>query len=144
MKERIWKERSTIDVIVTTYDMAIKEVSFLRKFTWEYLVVDEAHKLKNANSRLACTLRQMVCTCRLLLTGTPLQNDLLELWSLLNFIIPDIFKSSESFQDWFEGPFSGDSELTSVEREAVLDRLHRVLRPFILRRTKTEVLKDLT
>jgi len=141
--DSLLNDQSQFDVLIVTYEISIREDTFLAKIKWEYIVVDEAHKLKNEKCMLGKSLRQLKCNCPLLLTGTPLQNNLLELWSLLNFIIPDIFKSAESFMEWFEGPFSGDINFNAVEKEAVLDRLHRVLRPFVLRRTKTEVLKEL-
>ena len=83
---------------------------------------------------------------RLLLTGTPLQNNLHELWSLLNFLLPEIFSSSDDFDEWFNlGPT--DQEMTEAEKEKrnkqVIEQLHRILKPFLLRRIKKEVEKTL-
>lgn len=117
----------------------------LLKFRWEYLIVDEAHKLKNEDSQISQRLRQLDTRYRLLLTGTPLQNNLHELWSLLNFLLPEIFSSSDDFDDWFN--LGGNEELTEQEKEVrnkqVIEQLHRILRPFILRRVKREVEKQL-
>jgi len=73
----------------------------LLSFKWEYVIVDEAHKLKNEDSQISKRLRQLDSRYRLLLTGTPLQNNLHELWSLLNFLLPEIFSSSDDFDEWF-------------------------------------------
>ncbi len=72
------------------------------KFKWEYLIVDEAHKIKNEESQISKKLRQLDTRYRLLLTGTPLQNNLHELWALLNFLLPEVFTSSEEFDEWFD------------------------------------------
>lgn len=72
------------------------------KFDWEYIIIDEAHKIKNEDSSTAKIVRKFRSKYRLLLTGTPLQNNLHELWSLLNFLLPEIFTSSDDFDDWFD------------------------------------------
>jgi hypothetical protein len=78
------------DVVVLSYEVAIKEKSSLVKFPWEYLLIDEAHRIKNENSVLSQIIRLYNTKCRLLITGTPLQNNLHELWALLNFLLPDV------------------------------------------------------
>jgi len=118
----------------------------LLKFKWEYIIVDEAHKLKNEDSQISRRLRQLDSRYRLLLTGTPLQNNLHELWSLLNFLLPEIFSSSDDFDEWFNlGPT--EVEMTEMEKEKrnqnVITQLHRILKPFLLRRIKKEVEKSL-
>lgn len=117
----------------------------LLKFKWEYLIVDEAHKLKNEESQISQRLRQLDSRYRLLLTGTPLQNNLHELWSLLNFLLPEVFTSSTDFDEWFN--LGGNEELSEQEKEdrnkQVIEQLHRILRPFLLRRLKREVEKQL-
>jgi SWI/SNF-related matrix-associated actin-dependent regulator of chromatin subfamily A member 5 len=81
------------------------------------------------------------------LTGTPLQNNLHELWSLLNFLLPEIFASSDDFDQWFDLGSKGNEELTNEEKEIknteVVKQLHKILRPFMLRRIKREVEKSL-
>ncbi|KAK6493176.1 SWI/SNF-related matrix-associated actin-dependent regulator of chromatin subfamily A member 5 [Huso huso] len=124
------------DVCVTSYEMLIKEKSVFKKFNWRYLVIDEAHRIKNEKSKLSEIVREFKTTNRLLLTGTPLQNNLHELWALLNFLLPDVFNSSEDFDSWFDtNNCLGDQKL--------VERLHIVLRPFLLRRIKAEVEKSL-
>lgn len=83
------------DVVITTYEVVNLEKSALTKIAWEYLIIDEAHRLKNEASQFSTTVRMLNTKHRLLLTGTPLQNNLHELWALLNFLLPDIFASSE-------------------------------------------------
>ncbi|GAM19037.1 hypothetical protein SAMD00019534_022120 [Acytostelium subglobosum LB1] len=124
------------DVCVTTYEMAIKEKAAFRRFSWRYVIIDEAHRIKNENSLLSQRVRLFHSQFRLLITGTPLQNNLHELWALLNFLLPDVFSSSDDFDRWF------DLENSDNQQE-VIDRLHKVLRPFLLRRIKTEVEKSL-
>ncbi|XP_066212477.1 probable global transcription activator SNF2L1 isoform X3 [Saccopteryx leptura] len=124
------------DVCVTSYEMVIKEKSVFKKFHWRYLVIDEAHRIKNEKSKLSEIVREFKSTNRLLLTGTPLQNNLHELWALLNFLLPDVFNSADDFDSWFDTKNClGDQKL--------VERLHAVLKPFLLRRIKTDVEKSL-
>lgn len=81
--------------------MIIRERSVFKKFTWRYMVIDEAHRIKNEKSKLSELLREFKSMNRLLLTGTPLQNNLHELWALLNFLLPDVFNSSDVSTDCF-------------------------------------------
>lgn len=110
-----------------------------------YVVVDEGHRLKNWNCRLLRELRTLRTDNKLLLTGTPLQNNLGELWSLLNFLLPDVFTDLGSFEAWFDfaaavGVEGGDAEIVAREqRGAVISKLHTILKPFLLRRVKTDV-----
>ncbi|KAH6769875.1 SNF2/Brahma-type chromatin-remodeling protein CHR12 [Perilla frutescens var. hirtella] len=134
------------NVLITHYDLIIRDKAFLKKIHWHYLVVDEGHRLKNYDCVLARTLVQGYrIRRRLLLTGTPIQNSLQELWSLLNFLLPNIFNSVENFEEWFNAPFADkcDVSLTEEEKFLVIRRLHHVIRPFILRRKKDEVEKFL-
>ncbi|KAG8372974.1 hypothetical protein BUALT_Bualt12G0122800 [Buddleja alternifolia] len=124
------------DVCVTSFEMAIKEKTALRRFSWRYIIIDEAHRIKNENSLLSKTMRLYNTNYRLLITGTPLQNNLHELWSLLNFLLPEIFSSAEAFDEWFQ--ISGEND-----QQEVVQQLHKVLRPFLLRRLKSDVEKGL-
>ena len=136
-------------VLLTTYEYIIKDRPVLSKIKWLQMIVDEGHRMKNAHSKLSSTLTQYYHTrYRLILTGTPLQNNLPELWALLNFVLPTIFKSVKSFDEWFNTPFANTGgqdkmELTEEEQLLVIRRLHKVLRPFLLRRLKKDVEKDL-
>lgn len=124
------------DICVTSFEMAIKERTALRKFSWRYIIIDEAHRIKNESSILAKTMRLFNTNYRLLITGTPLQNNLHELWALLNFLLPEIFSSAETFDEWFQ--ISGDND-----QHEVVQQLHKVLRPFLLRRLKSDVERGL-
>ena len=123
------------DVCITSYEMILREKAHLKKFAWEYIIIDEAHRIKNEESSLAQIIRLFNSRNRLLITGTPLQNNLHELWALLNFLLPDVFGDSEAFDQWF----SGQNE----DQDTVVQQLHRVLRPFLLRRVKSDVEKSL-
>ncbi|KAL9921619.1 chromatin-remodeling complex ATPase chain Iswi-like [Glossina fuscipes fuscipes] len=120
------------DVCVTSYEMCIREKSVFKKFNWRYMIIDEAHRIKNEKSKLSETLREFKTQSRLLITGTPFQNNSHELWALLNFLLPDVFNSSEDFDSWF-------NTNTCLGDNALIQRLHAVLKPFLLRRLKLEV-----
>jgi ATP-dependent helicase STH1/SNF2 len=136
-------------VLLTTYEFIIKDRPILSKIKWLHMIVDEGHRMKNAGSKLSSTITQYYTTrYRLILTGTPLQNNLPELWALLNFVLPNIFKSVKSFDEWFNTPFANTGgqdkmDLTEEEQLLVIKRLHKVLRPFLLRRLKRDVEADL-
>lgn len=123
------------DVCVTSYEMILREKAHLKKFAWEYIIIDEAHRIKNEESSLAQIIRLFTSRNRLLITGTPLQNNLHELWALLNFLLPDVFGDSEAFDQWFSGQ--------NADQDTVVQQLHKVLRPFLLRRVKSDVEKSL-
>jgi SWI/SNF-related matrix-associated actin-dependent regulator of chromatin subfamily A member 5 len=106
------------DVCLTTFEGVRLCMGPLLKFKWEYLIVDEAHKLKNEESQISQRLRQLDSRYRLLLTGTPLQNNLHELWSLLNFLLPEIFSSSADFDEWFNLGDKEGEDLTDKEKES--------------------------
>lgn len=134
MDERLFT--FNFDICITSYEMVIREKAQLRKIAWQYIVVDEAHRIKNEDSTLSQIIRLFYSRNRLLITGTPLQNNLHELWALLNFILPDVFAESEAFDQWFEGGSEDD-------QDTVVQQLHKVLRPFLLRRVKADVEKSL-
>ncbi|KAK8717555.1 hypothetical protein V6N13_044817 [Hibiscus sabdariffa] len=132
-------------IVVTSYEMAMSDAKkCLRHYEWKYVVVDEGHRLKNFKCKLVKELKHLRVGNKLLLTGTPLQNNLAELWSLLNFILPDIFQSHEEFESWFDfsGKSNGDMSQEEIEEKRkaqVVAKLHAILRPFLLRRMKVDV-----
>ncbi|ODQ65772.1 hypothetical protein NADFUDRAFT_58324 [Nadsonia fulvescens var. elongata DSM 6958] len=136
IKDRLMK--CDFDVVVTSYEMVLKEKGYLKRFAWQYIAIDEAHRIKNEDSMLSQIIRMFSSKNRLLITGTPLQNNLHELWALLNFILPDIFSSSATFDEWFES--QGEDQ---EKKDSVIKQLHSVLRPFLLRRIKADVEKSL-
>ena len=131
------------NVLVTTYEYVIREKAILSKLRWKYMIIDEGHRMKNHNNKLTTTINTCYYTAhRILLTGTPLQNKLPELWALLNFLLPSIFKACDTFEQWFNAPFAitGEKvELNEEETILIIRRLHKVLRPFLLRRLKKDV-----
>ncbi|KAG5949807.1 hypothetical protein E4U53_005748 [Claviceps sorghi] len=133
INERLVDEK--FDVCITSYEMILREKAHLKKFAWEYIIIDEAHRIKNEESSLSQIIRLFQSRNRLLITGTPLQNNLHELWALLNFLLPDVFGDSEAFDQWFSGQ--------DRDQDTVVQQLHKVLRPFLLRRVKSDVEKSL-
>ncbi|XP_071859810.1 ATP-dependent helicase brm-like [Bombus fervidus] len=131
------------NVLLTTYEYVIKDKAVLAKLQWKYMIIDEGHRMKNHHCKLTQVLNtHYLAPHRLLLTGTPLQNKLPELWALLNFLLPSIFKSCSTFEQWFNAPFATTGEKVELNEEEtilIIRRLHKVLRPFLLRRLKKEV-----
>ena len=139
-------------MLLTTYEYLMNKHDRprLSKILWHYIIIDEGHRIKNASCKLNAELKHYQSSHRLLLTGTPLQNNLEELWALLNFLLPSIFNSSEDFSQWFNKPFenagdnSADQALLSEEENLlIINSLHQVLRPFMLRRLKHKVESEL-
>uniref|UniRef100_A0A4W3K1U7 Proliferation-associated SNF2-like protein n=1 Tax=Callorhinchus milii TaxID=7868 RepID=A0A4W3K1U7_CALMI len=149
--------RHIFPVVVTSYEIAMRDRRFFQRFHWKYLIVDEGHRIKNLNCRLIQELKRFNSDNKLLLTGTPLQNNLSELWSLLNFLLPDVFDDLKSFESWFDiGSITENAEdIVASEREqnvlhmlhqvivhpllSQLIFLHQILTPFLLRRLKSDV-----
>ncbi|XP_067686166.1 lymphocyte-specific helicase-like [Haliotis asinina] len=144
VKHQIKKNVEVQPVIITSYEIAMNDRTYLQHFDWKYLIVDEGHRLKNSHCRLIRELRLYKTTHRLLLTGTPLQNNLAELWSLLNFLLPEIFDDLGSFEAWFdvagiEGDAADERIVAEEQRGNIISMLHQILTPFMLRRLKSDV-----
>jgi len=143
------RKQPNFPVIVTSYEMAIKDQAKLCKLgEFTYLVVDEGQRLKNHRCTLISSLKRIPAANRLLLSGTPIQNNLDELWSLLNFVNPQIFDDLSVFQSWFGfrdiGKSTTEDEIVRQQSESqTVSKLHEILRPFLLRRIKRDVLLDL-
>ncbi|CAM8899637.1 unnamed protein product [Rhodiola kirilowii] len=135
------------NVLVTTYEFIMYDRSKLSKVDWKYIIIDEAQRMKDRESVLARDLDRYRCQRRLLLTGTPLQNDLKELWSLLNLLLPEVFDNRKAFHDWFSKPFqkegpthnAEDDWLETEKKVIIIHRLHQILEPFMLRRRVEDV-----
>ncbi|AAS51822.1 ADL098Cp [Eremothecium gossypii ATCC 10895] len=148
--KEFFRKNSGEGVVVTSYEIVMRDMNVILSHQWKFLIVDEGHRLKNINCKLIRELKRINTFNRLLLTGTPLQNNLAELWSLLNFILPDVFADFEIFSKWFD--FSDLDLKTSSQRwdkiigeeleKNLVTNLHTILKPFLLRRLKRVVLAD--
>lgn len=146
--KKFFKATKGTGVVVTSYEIIIRDADEIMSKQWKFLIVDEGHRLKNINCKLIQELKRINTRNRLLLTGTPLQNNLGELWSLLNFIMPDIFADFEIFSRWFDFKDldleSSSAKLNKVINDELeknlISNLHTILKPFLLRRLKKTVL----
>ncbi|KAG0226019.1 swr1 complex component, partial [Mortierella sp. GBA43] len=145
-----WSRDNSFHVCITSYQLVVQDQSVFRRKAWHYLILDEAHNIKNFRSQRWQTLLNFNSTRRLLLTGTPLQNNLMELWSLLYFLMPNGvsqtmpvgFANQKEFQEWFSHPVDRmieGSDQQDEDSKAAIARLHTVLRPYLLRRLKADV-----
>ena len=146
--KNFFKKTKFTGIVVTSYEIIMRDADYIMSLVWKFLIVDEGHRLKNINSKLIQELKRINTNNRLLLTGTPLQNNLAELWSLLNFILPDIFSDFEMFNKWFDfkdmdlqSNSQSLNKLINDELEKnLITNLHTILKPFLLRRLKKNVL----
>ncbi|KAI5166830.1 chromatin-remodeling ATPase INO80 [Nematocida sp. AWRm79] len=134
-QRKLQKKDSPFHVVITSYQLAVSDEKYFNKIKWQYMVLDEAQAIKSSASTRWKTLLSFKTRNRLLLTGTPIQNTLQELWALLHFIMPTLFDSHGEFSEWFKIE-DGDS----VNEAA---RLRMVLQPFMLRREKKDVADEL-
>uniref|UniRef100_H2Z5F5 Helicase ATP-binding domain-containing protein n=1 Tax=Ciona savignyi TaxID=51511 RepID=H2Z5F5_CIOSA len=125
-------------VVITSYEVLIRDRPSLGQFAWDYLIVDEGHRIKNMNCRLIRELKLLKVSAKLLLTGTPLQNNLSELWSLLNFLLPEVFNDLSTFEAWFDLK-KMQKGIETEQQQDVVNKLHKILAPFLLRRTKDDI-----
>ena len=105
IKSEELSDTKEFDIVVTTFEMLVSEVNFFkRKYVWTTIIVDEGHRLKNERSQLSEKLRSVSSLSKIILTGTPLQNNLRELWALLHFLATDIFTpaTAECFESGFD------------------------------------------
>eukprot|EP00930_Biecheleria_cincta_P039367 TRINITY_DN27069_c0_g2_i1.p1 TRINITY_DN27069_c0_g2~~TRINITY_DN27069_c0_g2_i1.p1 ORF type:complete len:850 (-),score=172.99 TRINITY_DN27069_c0_g2_i1:24-2573(-) len=146
LKKRTKHDKTAL--YITNYEQ-IHRNEWLQEFDWQVIIIDEGHRMKNQSSVLHQTMVKMRCRTRLLLTGTPLQNNLNELWALLHYLLPELFASSLDFQQWFLEPLRGVKDLNEYEVElrpedeaVLISRLHTMLSPFLLQRTKAQALPE--
>ncbi|GLV35974.1 domino [Carabus blaptoides fortunei] len=143
LKRTGWTKPNAFHICITSYKLVIQDHQSFRRKKWKYLILDEAQNIKNFKSQRWQLLLNFQTEQRLLLTGTPLQNNLMELWSLMHFLMPNVFQSHREFKEWFSNPVTGMIEGNSEYNESIIKRLHKVLRPFLLRRLKSEVEKQM-
>ncbi|KAM7192481.1 helicase swr-1 [Rhypophila sp. PSN 637] len=151
-KRQGWTNDDVWNVCITSYQMVLQDQQVFRRRRWHYMILDEAHNIKNFKSQRWQTLLGFNTHSRLLLTGTPLQNNLTELWSLLYFLAPPEngeggFVDLSEFHNWFSRPESqileSGREQLDDEARAIIAKLHKVLRPYLLRRLKADVEKQM-
>ncbi|XP_050405390.1 chromatin-remodeling ATPase INO80 [Patella vulgata] len=135
---------ASFHVVITSYQLVIQDVKYFQRIKWQYMVLDEAQALKSSTSVRWKILLGFNCRNRLLLTGTPIQNSMAELWALLHFIMPTMFDSHDEFNEWFSKDIESHIEKQSGIDENQLSRLHMILKPFMLRRVKKDVENELS
>lgn len=123
------------NVVITSYQIAVSDETIIGKVKWQYMILDEAQAIKSISSQRWKILLGFKSRSRLLLTGTPIQNNMQELWSLLHFIMPTLFDSLSEFSEWF----SKDIENKDKVEEEQINKLHTILKPFMLRRNKNDI-----
>ncbi|EDQ93100.1 uncharacterized protein MONBRDRAFT_323, partial [Monosiga brevicollis MX1] len=129
---------------VTSYEIVVKDAKYFNRVHWQYMILDEAQAIKSSTSQRWNTLLKFNCRNRLLLTGTPIQNTMAELWALLHFIMPTLFDSHDEFNEWFSKDIESHAQNSSSKLdEKQLQRLHMILQPFMLRRIKRNVENEL-
>ncbi|EMD35723.1 hypothetical protein CERSUDRAFT_138426 [Gelatoporia subvermispora B] len=131
-------QKTKFPVFITTFEMVMKDRAQLSEWFWGFIVVDEGHRLKNMDCKLIREIKRIPSAARMVLTGTPLHNNLAELWALLNFVLPELFGNLEEFQEWFNLP-SLQSTLAPTRSSQLIHSLHTILKPFLLRRLKSDV-----
>ena len=138
----------TTDIVVTSYDICRNEIDLLAPIDWNYCVLDEGHLIKNPKAKTSMAVKRLKSNHRLILSGTPIQNNVLELWSLFDFLMPGFLGTEKVFADRFARPIANSryAKSSSKEQEAgalAIEALHKQVLPFLLRRLKEEVLHDL-
>lgn len=136
------------DIVITSYDICRNDVDVLTPINWNYLVLDEGHIIKNPRAKSTMAVKRLQSNHRLILSGTPIQNNVLELWSLFDFLMPGFLGAEKVFLDRFSKPIQASrfGKPSSKEQEAgalAIEALHKQVLPFLLRRLKEEVLDDL-
>ncbi|KAK2416854.1 DNA helicase INO80 protein [Trifolium repens] len=140
----LYRREAKFHILITSYQLLVADEKYFRRVKWQYMVLDEAQAIKSANSIRWKTLLSFNCRNRLLLTGTPVQNNMAELWALLHFIMPTLFDSHEQFNEWFSKGIENHAEHGGTLNEHQLNRLHSIIKPFMLRRVKKDVISELT
>ncbi|CAH9068725.1 unnamed protein product [Cuscuta epithymum] len=142
--KRLYRRDAGFHILITSYQLLVSDEKYFRRVKWQYMVLDEAQAIKSSTSIRWKTLLSFNCRNRLLLTGTPIQNNMAELWALLHFIMPTLFDSHEQFNEWFSKGIENHAEHGGTLNEHQLNRLHAILKPFMLRRVKKDVVSELT
>jgi DNA helicase INO80 len=131
--KRLYSKDAPFHVLITNYQIVVADQSYFSRVKWQYMILDEAHAIKSAATARWKTLLSFNCRNRLLLTGTPVQNSMQELWALLHFIMPTLFDSHEEFSEWFSKDIETQATEKSGFNEHQLKRLHMILKPVYIR-----------
>ncbi|KAI4456700.1 tata-binding protein-associated factor [Holotrichia oblita] len=147
-REKLRYRFDKYNLIVASYDIVRKDIHFFSQIKWNYIILDEGHVIKNGKTRTSIAIKQLIANHRLILSGTPIQNNVLELWSLFDFLMPGFLGTEKQFTARYSRPIlaSRDPKCSSKEQEAgalAMEALHRQVLPFLLRRMKEDVLDDL-
>ncbi|KAL4909462.1 hypothetical protein BDW74DRAFT_81446 [Aspergillus multicolor] len=142
-KHITYTKESEFHVLVTSYQLVVLDSQYFQKVKWQYMILDEAQAIKSSQSSRWKSLLGFHCRNRLLLTGTPIQNNMQELWALLHFIMPTLFDSHDEFSEWFSKDIESHAQSNTKLNEDQLRRLHMILKPFMLRRVKKHVQQEL-
>jgi chromatin-remodeling ATPase INO80 len=142
-KKITYRQDAPFHVLITSYQLVVQDAQYFQRMTWQYMILDEAQAIKSSQSSRWRSLLGFHCRNRLLLTGTPIQNNMQELWALLHFIMPTLFDSHDEFSEWFSKDIESHAQSNTKLNEDQLKRLHMILKPFMLRRIKKHVQKEL-
>lgn len=147
-REKLRRKVKYYNLIVASYDIVRKDISFFSNLKWNYIILDEGHIIKNGKTRTSIAIKTLTANHRLILSGTPIQNNVLELWSLFDFLMPGFLGTEKQFTARYSKPIlaSRDAKCSPKEQEAgalAMESLHRQVLPFLLRRMKEDVLDDL-
>ncbi|KAK0210306.1 SNF2 superfamily chromatin remodeling protein [Desarmillaria ectypa] len=145
-RARLLPKLGTFDVVITSYEVVRNDISNLEGMNWLYCILDEGHVIKNAKTKLTKAVKSIRAQHRLILSGTPIQNNVLELWSLFDFLMPGFLGTEASFNERFGKPILSNRDGKAKTGEAAalaLEALHKQVLPFLLRRLKEDVLNDL-
>ncbi|XP_066919452.1 TATA-binding protein-associated factor 172-like [Clytia hemisphaerica] len=147
-RQRLQGQLKKHNLVVASYDIVRNDCDFFLLHHWNYCILDEGHIIKNSKTKLSKVIKQLRADHRVILSGTPIQNNVLELWSLFDFLMPGFLGSEREFTARFGRPIlqSRDAKSSSKEQEAgalAMESLHKQTLPFLLRRVKEDVLQDL-
>ena len=137
-------KEASFHVVITSYQLVVSDYKYFNRIKWQYMVLDEAQAIKSTSSVRWKLLLGFNCRNRLLLSGTPIQNSMAELWALLHFIMPTLFDSHDEFNEWFSKDIESHAENKTGIDEKQISRLHMILKPFMLRRIKKDVENELS
>ncbi|CAG0889106.1 unnamed protein product [Darwinula stevensoni] len=147
-RQRLRAILESYNIVVASYDIVRNDIEFFSSIKWKFCILDEGHMIKNGKTKLSKAVKKLDAAHRLILSGTPIQNNVLELWSLFDFLMPGFLGTEKEFTARYSKPIlqSRDAKSSSQEQQAgilALEALHRQVLPFLLRRIKQDVLEDL-